>query len=134
MIRHGAGVLGEVHGFLVGFGDNCFIFNRDCQIQEIYSLGWLFKFPFQYAKFVNFLFELFLCWFKLVSNPDSHNVINKTQHITNSMAAFTSARGNPFGKDRESSHWDITSIAWFVSMLVYADLVSAVNSQLFLGS
>ena len=50
--------------------------------------------------------------------------------IASSMAAFTAARRNLFGRDRESSHLDITSIAWLVSILVYIGLGSAVNSQL----
>ena len=32
VVRHGAEILVEVRGFLVGFGGDCFIFNRDCQI------------------------------------------------------------------------------------------------------
>ena len=81
VVRHGAEILVEIHDLFVGFSGDCFIFNGDCHIQEIYSLGWLFKFPFpfKYAKVVNFLLELFPCWFKLVPNPNSHDVVNKFQ-------------------------------------------------------
>ena len=55
-------------------------------------------------------------------------------HMTNSMAAFTAARGNPSGRGVVSSHLEIVSRVWLVSMFVYMDFASAVNSQQILGS
>ena len=55
-------------------------------------------------------------------------------HMTNFMAAFTASRGNPSGRDIVSSHLEMVARAWLVSMFVYIDFASAVNSQQFLGS
>ena len=38
----------EVHGFLICFGNDNFIFYGDGKVQEVYLLRWFFKIQFQY--------------------------------------------------------------------------------------
>ena len=50
-------------------------------------------------------------------------------HITRAITSLTISKGNPSERVRLSSHTLMTLMAWFASMLVCIDVVSAVNNH-----
>ena len=79
VVGPGAEILVKVHGLLECFCGDFFIFNGDCEVQEVDLFGRFFELPLQDAKVVSFFFEIFPTLFKWIANPDAHYIIDKSQ-------------------------------------------------------